>query len=248
MGPPPLYIQQLRRAHAIFLLHHGFTLQELFDRVGRAAFCLYLERFWEKFTWNWELLLTGNPIVEIYNAIKLSAGGELGVGVGEEEWGSGEREVLEDFVSRTDGLVDLIVSRFGDASQQVEGEGQWLGSDTDPRSTDGVIFSGVGALSRPSVANLSHWMEWVYRFGDAAYGVGRDPSSQRRRKSRKPRGEHLLGIVKQSSLQLLIATSRQASLVRWLWLHHSPSKRRPMNRASHPRETIRVAGLGRRQS
>jgi hypothetical protein len=33
------------------------------------------------------LLLTGNPIVDIYNGIKLSAGGELGIGVGEEEWG-----------------------------------------------------------------------------------------------------------------------------------------------------------------
>ncbi|KAJ5625943.1 hypothetical protein N7510_002252 [Penicillium lagena] len=188
MGPPSLYLQQLRRAHSIFLLHHDFSLKELYDRVGRAAFCLYLERFWEKFTWNWELLLTGNPIVEIYNAIKLSAGGELGVGVGEEEWGSGEREVLEDFVSRTDGLVDLIVSRFGDPSRQVEDEGPWLGSDTGPRLTDGVLFSGVGSLSRPSVANLSHWMEWIYRFGDAAYGVGRDPSSLRRRKPRKPRG------------------------------------------------------------
>ncbi|CAG7969615.1 unnamed protein product [Penicillium nalgiovense] len=192
MGPPPLLIQQLRRAHSEFLLHHDFKLDNLLQQVGRSTFCLFLERFWEKFAWNWELLLTGNPIVDIYNGIKLSAGGELGIGVGEEEWGSGEREVLEDFVTRTDGLVDLVVSRFGDeGSPALAGsndESRWLGADNDPRPSDGVIFTGVGALSRHSLAQVSHWMQSIYRFGDAAYGVGRDPTSLRRRKPRKQRG------------------------------------------------------------
>ncbi|KAJ6187008.1 hypothetical protein N7519_001916 [Penicillium mononematosum] len=192
MGPPPLLIQQLRRAHSEFLLHHNFKLDSLLHQVGRSTFCLFLERFWEKFAWNWELLLTGNPIVDIYNGIKLSAGGELGIGVGEEEWGSGEREVLEDFVTRTDGLVDLVVSRFGDeGSPALEGsndESRWLGADNDPRPSDGVVFTGVGALSRHSLAQVSHWMQCIYRFGDAAYGVGRDPTSLRRRKPRKQRG------------------------------------------------------------
>ncbi|KAJ5347765.1 uncharacterized protein MYU51_009781 [Penicillium brevicompactum] len=196
MTPPPLLIQQLRRAHSTFLLHHNFTLDELLNQVGRTKLCLFLDRFWDKFTWNWELLLTGNPIVEIYNGIKLSAGGELGIGVGEEEWGSGEREVLEDFVTRTEGLVDLIVSRFGDPSPPFEepshstdsDQSPWLGSDNHPRPSDGVVFTGIGALSRHSLAHVSHWMESIYRFGDAAYGVGRDPGSLRRRKVRKPRG------------------------------------------------------------
>lgn len=202
MGPPPLFIQQLRRAHSIFLLLHDFSLDDLYSRVERAAFCLFLERFWDKFAWDWELLLTGNPIVEIYDGIKLAAGGELGVGVGEEEWGSGEREVLEDFVSRTDGLLDLVVSRFGDPPEQTGdspssskpyGETQWLGLDVGPRPADGVIFSGLGALSRRSLVHISHWMEWIYRYGDAAYGIGRDPSSQRRRKPPKPRGRQSAG-------------------------------------------------------
>lgn len=203
MGPPQLFIQQLRRAHSIFLLLHDFSLDELYTRVGRAAFCLFLERFWEKFAWNWELLLTGNPIVEIYNGIKLAAGGELGIGVGEEEWGSGEREVLEDFVSRTDGLVDLIVSRYGDplepagdspSSFNATGEMQWLGLDTDPRPADGIIFSGLGVVSRLSLSHISHWMEYIYRYGDAAYGIGRDPNSLRRRKPRKSRGREAAGV------------------------------------------------------
>ncbi|KAJ5678685.1 hypothetical protein N7462_006929, partial [Penicillium macrosclerotiorum] len=198
MGPPHLFIQQLRRAHSTFLLLHDFSLSALYSRVGRSSFCLFIERFWEKFAWNWEILLSGNPIVEIYNGIKLAAGGELGIGVGEEEWGSGEREVLEDFVHRTDGLVDLLVSRFGDLPRQAgdsppaiqsNGDSAWLGSDTDPRPTDGIVFAGVGAISRQSLAHLSHWIETVYRYGDAAYGIKRDPCSLRRRKPRKQR-EH----------------------------------------------------------
>jgi hypothetical protein len=202
MTPPPLLIQQLRRAHSEFLMHHDFTMDELLNQVGRSTLCLFLDRFWDKFAWNWELLLTGNPIVEIFNGIKLSAGGELGIGVGEEEWGSGEREVLEDFVTRTEGLVDLIVSRFGDPSPPFEGspastnsddQPQWLGADNVPRPSDGVVFTGMGALSRHSLAHISHWMELIYRFGDAAYGVGRDPSSLRRRKPRKQRGRQIFG-------------------------------------------------------
>ena len=136
--------------------------------------------------------------MELYNGIKLSAGGELGIGVGEEDWGSGEREVLEDFVARTDGLVDLVVSRFGDApleprSENVNDGGHvapskqkpWLATDTEPRPSDGVLFSGVGALSRRSLATISQWIEWVYRFGEEAYGVGESPTSRHRRKRRK---------------------------------------------------------------
>ena len=136
-------------------------------------------------------MLNGNPAVDILNGIKLAGGGELGVGVGEEEWGSGEREVLEDFVSRTEGLVDIIVSRFGDAPPGVKETGSgvtsenkysWVGCDTCPGPHDGVIFSGIGAVSRPSLARLSHWMEWIYRYGEDAYGVGEDPTSVRRRR------------------------------------------------------------------
>jgi hypothetical protein len=139
--------------------------------------------------------------VDIFNGIKLAAGGELGIGVGEEEWGSGEREVLEDFVSRTDGLVDIVAARFGDAptssqaklspkKQPTNAESErdhqsWLGSDQCPQPSDGVIFCGVGAISRSSLCRVSHWMEWIYRYGDAAYGVGQNPSSIRRRKHKR---------------------------------------------------------------
>ncbi|KAL4996803.1 hypothetical protein BDV10DRAFT_171120 [Aspergillus recurvatus] len=198
MAPPQLLIQQLRRAHSTFLLHHAPSLDILYEDVGRSTFCLLLENFWLRFAWNWEVLLGGNPAVEMYNGIKLGAGGELGIGVGEEEWGSGEREVLEDFVSRTEGLVDLVVSRFGDpyepsgssqAASRPEGDAKsgWLGSDAYPRPSDGVIFTGVGAISKHSLVSISQWVEWIYRYGADAYGVSEDPTSPRRRKRKRQR-------------------------------------------------------------
>ena len=182
--PPQLLLQHLIRAHSIFLLFHDISLDSLYERVGRDKFCALLERFWEKFAWKWELFLKGNPIVDIFNGLKLSAGGELGVGVGEEDWGSGERAVLEDFVTRTDGLVDLVVSKFDEVST-----GKWLGSRAYPQSWDGVIFSGVGGtISRRSLVTISQWMEWIFRFGDRAYGVGEDPNSTATR--RRKRNHH----------------------------------------------------------
>jgi hypothetical protein len=140
-------------------------------------------------------------VVDVFNGIKLAGGGELGIGVGEEGWGSGEREVLEGFVSRTPGLTDIVVSRFGgpppatDPTNRGSKDDQvspsdvkysWIGCDACPSAHDGVIFSGVGALSRTSLTQASQWMEWIYRYGKNAYGVGQDPTSVRRRKKRKP--------------------------------------------------------------
>lgn len=146
-------------------------------------------------------MLNGNPAVDIFNGIKLAASGELGVGVGEEEWGSGEREVLEDFVYRTDGMVDIIVSKFGEAAPEGEKTTSTtpntnqrtldaqspIGSNTVPRPSDGVIFSGIGALTKSSLTRVSHWMEWVYRYGEDSYGVKEDPRSMRRRRRKKPK-------------------------------------------------------------
>lgn len=135
----------------------------------------------------------GNPATNLYGGIKLAASGELGFGVGEEERGSGEREVLEGFVGRIDGLVDVIVSKFGDAvttdKKSTTGKAQpvapWLGSGVEPAASDGVVFVGTGALSRKSVRDVSHWIEDLYRWGPYAYGVLDNPSSNRR--TRRPK-------------------------------------------------------------
>lgn len=146
------------------------------------------------------MLLHGNPAVEIFNGLKLAAGGELGIGVGEEDWGSGEREVLEGFIGRTEGLVDLVVARFSDSSrssrnpstsssatpspQDIDSDWQASG-ERIPGPADGIIFSGIGALNRASVRNISNWMEWLYMYGQDSYGVRDNPSSAPRRKRRK---------------------------------------------------------------
>ena len=194
--PPSLLLQCLLRAHSIFLLHHAPSLAQLYARLTRPKFCGALGRFWNSFLLDWDVLLSGNPAVDIYNGLKLAAGGELGIGVGEEEWGSGEREVLEGFIGRTEGLVDLIVSRFGDsppgpedasnASTRVsstvdlDNKRKWLGASGTPRPSDGVIFSGIGAVARPSIRDISAWVEWIFKYGRKAYGVMDNPNSARR--------------------------------------------------------------------
>lgn len=212
VAPPALLLTQLRQAHELFLLHHASSLDELYSRLGREQFCGMLERYWNGFIRDWDVLLHGNPAVNVYNATKLAGGGELGIGVGEEEWGSGEREVLEEFVRRTEGLVDVVVGRFGDEPVELEAKTEkkekekgkdakekdiepWLGTGDHPRLSDGIIFSGVGALSRRSLTTVSQWMEAIFSQGENAYGVGENPSSRprQRRKMRRKQQHHANG-------------------------------------------------------
>lgn len=141
--------------------------------------------------------------MDVFNGLKLAAGGELGIGVGEEEWGCGEREVLEDFIGRTDGLVDLMVARFGDASDLDSTQHQtlssttgsssntiyaneWQGAARDLKPSDGVIFSGIGAITRTSIKAVSSWVELLYKYGKDAYGVRDNPSAIDRPKHNRP--------------------------------------------------------------
>ncbi|KAK5947201.1 hypothetical protein PMZ80_001348 [Knufia obscura] len=202
VSPATLLVAQLVEANSLFLLHHATKLSELFGRVGRDVFCGLLERYWNTFVRNWDVLLHGNPATSIYNAIKLSGGGELGIGVGEEEWGSGEREVLEDFIDRTEGLRDLVVGRYGlppeterSATADKTDATTWLGTGNDPVAADGVVFSGKGLISKQSLRTVSQWMEAIFKHGNDAYGIGENPSSrprQRRKRQkleRSPSGE-----------------------------------------------------------
>jgi hypothetical protein len=171
-------------------------MSALFVRTRRRKFVGILGRYWDAYLSTWSVLMHGNPAVNIYGGIKLAACGELGIGVGEEERGSGERDVLEGFVGRVEGLVDLVVSRFGDPGTDVELSNKtpqsraqptrpWLGSGEEPAVEDGAIFLGVGALSRKSVKDVTHWMEDLYTWGLDAYGVVDNPSSTRRPKKNR---------------------------------------------------------------
>lgn len=123
------------------------------------------------------------------------------MGVGEEEWGSGEREVLEDFARRTDGLIDLMVARFGEPAEDPAKNSKsgatgksmrhknrdqepWHGAGHFPQATDGVIFSGTGVISRSSLRDISQWMQTIHTYGEQAFGVRESPSSDRRKRKR----------------------------------------------------------------
>jgi hypothetical protein len=191
VSPAALLTQQLIQAHWLFLLHHGPTLDELFVKLSREKFCSTLERYWMRFARSWDVLLHGNPASEVFGGIKLAAGGELGIGVGEEEWGSGEREVLEDLTRRTEGLVDVVVARFGEPASKEESSANdtevlpWLGSGNVPAASDGLIFGGLDKLNRPSVRSISLWMQQIYSHGDYAYGVRDNPHRERRKRRKR---------------------------------------------------------------
>lgn len=198
VAPAQLLITQLVQANSIFLLHHATKLQDLLERTGRSTFCALLEKYWDKFLREWDVLLHGSPAVAIYNATKLSGGGELGIGVGEEEWGSGEREVLEGFIDRTEGLRDLIVGRYGlppdterapSTSELKQEFDTWLGTGNDPAAADGIIFSGKGVVSKHSLCTISKWMESIFKYGEDAYGIGENPTSRQRARRRGQRIE-----------------------------------------------------------
>ncbi|KAL1586813.1 hypothetical protein WHR41_04606 [Cladosporium halotolerans] len=192
VSSPALLIQQLLQAHWVFLLHHGPTLDELFVRLSREKFCSTLERYWTRFARSWDVLLHGNPAVDVLGGVKLAAGGELGVGVGEEEWGSGEREVLEGMTRRTEGLVDMVVARFGEPTTERDensvsemDEMPWLGSGNLPSTSDGIVFSGLDELNRNSLRSISLWMRQIYTYGEQAYGVRDNPHRERRKRRRR---------------------------------------------------------------
>ncbi|KAH8670868.1 hypothetical protein BX600DRAFT_434015 [Xylariales sp. PMI_506] len=184
--PASLLLQEMLRAHSIFLLHHAASLSALFVRSKRSRFVTMLSRYWDLFLSTWNVMLHGNPACAVFGGIKIAASGELGVGVGEEDRGSGEREVLEGFVDRVEGLVDLVVAKFGEGDSGKAREDAksdqpptWLGSGEEVGAEDGAIFLGVGALSRHSLRDVTWWMEDLYTWGEDAYGVKDSPTSTR---------------------------------------------------------------------
>lgn len=193
MKPSGLLLADMLRAHNIFLMHHDSSLSALFVRSKRSRSVAVLSRYWDLFLSTWNVMLHGNPGREIYGGINIAASGELGVGVGEEDRGSGEREVLEGLVGRIEGLVDVVVSKFGDAEPEESDSKEparneptpWLGSGQEPEAEDGAVFLGTGALSRKSLRDVTHWMEDLYTWGDHAYGVVESPTSLRRARTRK---------------------------------------------------------------
>ncbi|TGO54918.1 hypothetical protein BOTNAR_0256g00030 [Botryotinia narcissicola] len=229
--PAILLLADILRAHSTFLLHHAASMSALFVRTKRSKFVSILGRYWDTYLSTWNVLMHGNPANNLYGGIKVAACGELGVGVGEEERGSGEREVFEGFVGQMDGLVDVMVSRFGDArsnSKEDTSRGftdrpkqpaPWLGSGNEPAAEDGAIFLGTGALSRKSIRDIAHWTEDLYRWGPYTYGVLDNPSSTRRAK-RHPKSRPRLD----SNLGDTRTTARPASsLSKEIPIHDGPN-------------------------
>lgn len=194
--PAELLLMDLLRAQSTFLLHHTSSINDLFLKTKRSRFQRILSRYWDLFIARWNVLMHGNPAHNLYLGIKVAACGELGIGVGEEHRGSAEREVLEGFTHHVKGMVDIVVSKFGDERDsgplndelldEDNVQKSWIGNGKEINSEDGAILLGIGYLSRKSIRDISYWMEDLYRWGIYTYGIFDDPtSSSRSRKSRK---------------------------------------------------------------
>ncbi|TQS38615.1 hypothetical protein Golomagni_00876 [Golovinomyces magnicellulatus] len=201
--PAEILLNDLLRAHSIFLLHHAPSINEFFEQTKQSKFLSIISRYWDLFASRWNVLMHGNPANSLYLGVKLAPCGELGIGVGEENRGSAEREVLEGLGHQVEGMVDVIVSKFGDeetsdTSFSEEGifKKLWIGQGNEPSANDGAIFLGTGALSRKSLRDLYFWIEDLYRWGIYTYGVSDDPST--RRHSKRSRKEKSSDIPKNS--------------------------------------------------
>ncbi|QPC77657.1 hypothetical protein HYE68_008409 [Fusarium pseudograminearum] len=212
MKPASLLLRDLLRAHSIFLMHHDSSLSALFVRNRRTKFITILSRYWDLYLSTWNVMMHGNPARDIFGGVPIASSGELGVGVGEEDRGSGERAVLEGLVGNIEGLVDLVVSKFGDYNPESPPPNdtygdpeQWLGTGREPGPDDGAIFLGTGAISRKSLRDVTHWMEDLYTWGNHAYGIIESPTSVRRAK-RKRAGDRASQQVPQDQAQAATAS------------------------------------------
>ncbi|KAH0282587.1 hypothetical protein KCU84_g18659, partial [Aureobasidium melanogenum] len=75
VSPAPLLLQQVLTAHRIFTLHHGPSLSDMYVKLTKDKFSAMLDRFWTRFCRNWDVLLHGNPAIDIFGGLKLAAGG-----------------------------------------------------------------------------------------------------------------------------------------------------------------------------
>jgi hypothetical protein len=134
IAPPHLLLAQLKKAYAQFRFHYG-TFAMNWERLDRAQFCRRLEKYWLRWAWvRWDVMLHGSPVADMLaeKAVRM-AGGRLG-----KEIGPPEREFLEGWVKKEKihGLVDMVVSRFGEEPQEEPG------TDT---SSSGTTTTGRGS-------------------------------------------------------------------------------------------------------
>ncbi|KAJ6260372.1 LOW QUALITY PROTEIN: Vacuolar fusion protein [Drechslerella dactyloides] len=189
VAQPSVLIAQLKTSYRQFLLFNG-TLESILLTHGRDYLLQRLEKFYTRWAWRWEVMLHGNPAVDIWNGIK------IGRGVGD-----AEKEVLSDFVSRhrkeeddSERLVDVIVSRFGKLSGVENGDKKTKpgfssrGTGRLPGPDDGCIYRGVGNLAKESVRDISEWMARWYQYGDSSFDYQTVRPSRRKHRRHKSKG------------------------------------------------------------
>ena len=148
---------------------------------GRMSLNAKLNKYYSKWAWQWDVMLSGNPAVDIWCGIR------IGRGVGEEE-----KEVLRGFVDRNQkkpteegGLIDMVVSRYGSISQTGTGPREDFsskGTGKMPSLGDGCIFRGVGNVSSECIRDIAEWVSHWAQHGDNVFRI----SGRKTRRKKKP--------------------------------------------------------------
>ncbi|KAI5857095.1 hypothetical protein BZA05DRAFT_428672 [Tricharina praecox] len=113
VAPTQLLVAQIKRAYSQYRFLYG-RFQMGWEKLERAAFCKRVEKFWLRWAWvRWEVVLHGSPVIDMLAEKTVNmAGGRLG----KEEIGRQEKEFMEGWIRKESahGLVDMVVSRFGE--------------------------------------------------------------------------------------------------------------------------------------
>ncbi|KAI5813386.1 hypothetical protein BZA77DRAFT_321377 [Pyronema omphalodes] len=201
VSPVQVIVAQIRRAHRGFCFQYG-TMEECWKKMDRAAFAKRIEKYWMKWAWvRWDPVIGGSPVVDVLSegAIKM-AGAVPG-----KELEDKEREWLRNWAEteKKRGLVDIVVSRFGEAEQHEQAQddkrasGSWFWGKAEEKETkkkkeedglpplllpsDGCVFAGIGNLDTREVAN---YLQEQYEKGDETYVVTANGIRRRKRKKK----------------------------------------------------------------
>ncbi|CCX34972.1 hypothetical protein FPQ18DRAFT_404922 [Pyronema domesticum] len=202
VAPVQVIVAQIRKAHRGFCFQYG-TIEECWTKMDKAAFGKRIEKYWMRWAWvRWDPVIGGSPVVDVLSegAIKM-AGAVPG-----KELEDKEREWLRNWAEteRKRGLVDIVVSRFGEAEQQEvqvqedkRASGSWFWGKTEEKEvkkkkeedglpplllpSDGCVFTGIGNLDTREVAN---YLQEQYEKGDETYVVTANGIKKKKRKKK----------------------------------------------------------------
>ncbi|KAI5809716.1 hypothetical protein DFH27DRAFT_494874, partial [Peziza echinospora] len=135
VSQPQLLIAQITSAYQQYRFHYG-TFSENIKTLGREEFCRRMDRYWLRWAWKWDVILSGNPAIDVWNGTKIA----------QPRLGATVREVLGAIVAQEQaveggGFVDMVVGRYGKVEESEQPKDGSLSAQLEPpRASSGLGF------------------------------------------------------------------------------------------------------------